>query len=199
MLCIQYKCPGKYQLLTILRYEARLPIDLMGVDPKQLKKMHVRTVPDYEEVIGGSICSHPRNLGYKITKAKRLLQQVSHTRQWLFIQLYQNELHVKFIARLGPLYIGPYTVLESLRSHIQHAVNFKQCIVHFDRLKPCRPDVLNPRPEARIDFDSQYDGQYDSGRPSEATFPGTHTHLFKEDTHSLLNLPLAKAQLYLLR
>ena len=41
--------------------------------------------------------------------------------------------------------------------------------MHFDRLKPCQPDVRNPRHEARIDSD----------RRSEA--PGTHTQLIKDE------------------
>ena len=161
--------------------QARLPVDLLYGSELEAILKNTRTVPDYVVDLKKSLveayAAVRETLGTKLQRQKDFYNRKVHGEPHKagdLVMLFSPVVPKGGARKFRCPWIGPFTVLERVSEvtyRIQSTVNNKTSIVHFDRLKPCRPDVRNSRQEARIDSD----------RTHEVTPPGTHTQLIEDE------------------
>ena len=155
-LCLAYntsvnQTTGYSPFYLMFGRQVRMPVDLMYGSPGS----STATVPQYVADLRSSLSEAYRNaqesMGSKLDRQKEYYDRKVHGKPYEkgnLVWLHNAAVVRGKSRKLHCPWTGPYRIVNRLSDavyHIQHTrARRKRLVVHFDRLKPCPPDVRLP-------------------------------------------------------
>eukprot|EP00731_Ephydatia_muelleri_P000948 Em0001g948a len=163
--------------------QARLPIDLMY--GTECGNSVTKTVPEYvtklSEVFVEAYAAVRDTMGAKLQRQKEFYNKKVHGdphKPGDFVLLFNPAVPKGGSRKFHSPWTGPFKIVERVSEatyHIQNTVDGKTSIVHFDRLKRCRPDIRTNIKQTKKDNSPT------CGSTAGKDPPGTHMELLDDD------------------
>eukprot|EP00731_Ephydatia_muelleri_P006029 Em0003g277a len=163
--------------------QARLPIDLMY--GTECGNSVTKTVPEYvtklSEAFVEAYAAVPDTMGAKLQRQKEFYNKKVHGdphKPGDFVLLFNPAVPKGGSRKFHSPWTGPFKIVERVSEatyHIQNTVDGKTSIVHFDRLKRCRPDIRTNIKQTKKDNSPT------CGSTAGKDPPGTHMELLDDD------------------
>ncbi|KAL5516845.1 hypothetical protein EMCRGX_G002271 [Ephydatia muelleri] len=158
--------------------QARLPIDLMY--GTECGNSVIKTVPEYvtklSEAFVEAYAAVRDTMGAKLQRQKEFYNKKIHGdphKPGDFVLLFNPAVPKGGSRKFHSPWTGPFKIVERVSEatyHIQNTVDGKTSIVHFDRLKRCRPDIRTNIKQTKKDNSPT------CGSTAGKDPPGTHCH-----------------------
>eukprot|EP00731_Ephydatia_muelleri_P031382 Em0022g896a len=167
--------------------QARLPIDLMY--GTECGNSVTKTVPEYvtklSEAFVEAYAAVRDTMGAKLQRQKEFYNKKVHGdphKPGDFVLLFNPAVPKGGSRKFHSPWTGPFKIVERVSEatyHIQNTVDGKTSIVHFDRLKRCRPDIrTNIKQTKKL---AKKDNSPTCGSTAGKDPPGTHMELLDDD------------------
>ena len=163
--------------------QARLPIDLMY--GTECGNSVTKTVPEYvtklSEAFVEAYAAVRDTMGAKLQRQKEFYNKKVHGdphKPGDFVLLFNPAVPKGGSRKFHSPWTGPFKIVERVSEatyHIQNTVDGKTSIVHFDRLKRCRPDIRTNIKQTKKDNSPT------CGSTAGKDPPGTHMELLDDD------------------
>eukprot|EP00731_Ephydatia_muelleri_P007275 Em0003g1523a len=163
--------------------KARLPIDLMY--GTECGNSVTKTVPEYvtklSEAFVEAYAAVRDTMGAKLQRQKEFYNKKVHGdphKPGDFVLLFNPAVPKGGSRKFHSPWTGPFKIVERVSEatyHIQNTVDGKTSIVHFDRLKRCRPDIRTNIKQTKKDNSPT------CGSTAGKDPPGTHMELLDDD------------------
>ncbi|KAL5475516.1 hypothetical protein EMCRGX_G025342 [Ephydatia muelleri] len=163
--------------------QARLPIDLMY--GTECGNSVTKTVPEYvtklSEAFVEAYAAVRDTMGAKLQRQKEFYSKKVHGdphKPGDFVLLFNPAVPKGGSRKFHSPWTGPFKIVERVSEatyHIQNTVDGKTSIVHFDRLKRCRPDIRTNIKQTKKDNSPT------CGSTAGKDPPGTHMELLDDD------------------
>ena len=170
------------ELLAVVTF-TRLPIDLMY--GTECGNSVTKTVPEYvtklSEAFVEAYAAVRDTMGAKLQRQKEFYNKKVHGdphKPGDFVLLFNPAVPKGGSRKFHSPWTGPFKIVERVSEatyHIQNTVDGKTSIVHFDRLKRCRPDIRTNIKQTKKDNSPT------CGSTAGKDPPGTHMELLDDD------------------
>ena len=189
--CISRKTPAPKQRASLQSILVGQPMQLVAVDilgplPESGNGNSVtKTVPEYvtklSEAFVEAYAAVRDTMGAKLQRQKEFYNKKVHGdphKPGDFVLLFNPAVPKGGSRKFHSPWTGPFKIVERVSEatyHIQNTVDGKTSIVHFDRLKRCRPDIRTNIKQTKKDNSST------CGSTAGKDPPGTHMELLDDD------------------
>ena len=189
--CISRKTPAPKQRASLQSILVGQPMQLVAVDilgplPESGSGNSVtKTVPEYvtklSEAFVEAYAAVRDTMGAKLQRQKEFYNKKVHGNPHKpgdFVLLFNPAVPKGGSRKFHSPWTGPFKIVERVSEatyHIQNTVDGKTSIVHFDRLKRCRPDIRTNIKQTKKDNSPT------CGSTAGKDPPGTHMELLDDD------------------